>query len=126
MRSLIPSEAVEQRALVRWLSFHPILKNYFCKNNNEGERTGRQGRNLQLLGLRSGVSDLFIYYPTASYAGLWLEIKRNRTYAPSERRSLTWIAQESFLEGVKGVGYAGYFCFGWEEGKTIIEHYLET
>ncbi len=73
-RLSVPSENQEQRALVQWLSYHPIVRNLFCKNNNEGKRTAIQGHNLQLMGLRSGVSDLFIYYPTKAYHGLWLEV----------------------------------------------------
>lgn len=76
------------------------------------------------MGLRSGVSDLFIYYPTKSFHGLWLEVKRNKNYSPSERKTDTWIAQEEFIRLVKSVGYAGYFCYGFEDGKNIIESYL--
>lgn len=122
----IPSENQEQRALVKWLSYHPIVRKFFCKNNNEGQRTALQGRNLQLMGLRSGVSDLFIYYPTKTYHGLWLEVKRNKIYTPSERRTETWLAQEEFLKIVKSVGYEGKMCYGFEDGKKIIESYLLT
>ncbi len=76
------------------------------------------------MGLRPGVSDLLIYYPTKSFAGLWLEVKRNKKYTTSERSTSTWILQEKFLENVKSIGYAGEFCYGWEDGKRIIEQYL--
>ena len=122
----IPSENQEQRALVKWLSYHPIVREFFCKNNNEGKRTEAQGWNLKLMGLRPGVSDLFIYYPnkSRSLAGLWLEVKRNKKYSPSERKTDTWIAQEKFIESVKSVGFAGEFCYGWIDGKRIIDAYL--
>lgn len=127
MKSLtIATESQEQRALVSWLTYHPILKNFFCKNNNEGKRSDISGHNLKSLGLRPGVSDMFIYYPSGAYHGLWLEIKRNKKYSKSERSTLTWIAQEKFIETVKSVGYAGFFCYGWEEAKSIIENYLAS
>lgn len=122
----IPLESQEQRALVSWLSYHPIVRDYFCKNDNEGKRTPAQGRNIKLLGLRPGVSDLFIFYPTNTFHGLWLEVKRNKSYTKSERSTPTWVAQEQFQEQVKHVGYAAYFCFGWEDGKNIIDKYLLT
>ncbi len=122
----IPSEAQEQRALVKWLSYHLIVRDYFCKNNNEGKRTNEQGYDLKLLGLRPGVSDLLIYYPTKTYSGLFLEIKRNKKYTKSERSTATWIAQEKFLETVKSVGYQGHFCYGCEDGIEIITAYLRT
>lgn len=123
-RIAIPTENQEQRALVKWLSLHPRLANFFCKNNNEGQRTPAQTWNLKLMGLRPGVSDLLIYFPTKSYPGLWLEVKRNMHYPPSARKSDTWIAQELFQEQVKSVGYAAHFCYGWIDGKEIIERYL--
>jgi len=76
----IPTENQEQKWLVKWLSLHPILKNFYCKNNNEGKRTDVQGYSLKLMGLRPGVSDLFICWPTNTYHGLWLEMKRNKMF----------------------------------------------
>lgn len=122
----ISTENQEQRALVKWLSLHPILNKFYCKNNNEGKRTDVQGWNLKLMGLRPGVSDLLIYYPTKIYHGLWLEVKRDRNYTPSERATDTWIAQMEFIDNVKSVGYSGHFCYGWIDGKRIIESYLLT
>ena len=124
IKSLIPTEAQEQRALVKWMNYHPIVRNYYLKITNEGKRTEAQGWNLKQQGLRPGVSDLFIYYPTNTYHGLWLEVKRNKKYSQSERGSASWIAQESFLESVRFVGYSGSVCYGWEDGVRIIEDYL--
>jgi hypothetical protein len=125
-RVAIPSENQEQRWLVKWLSSHPQIKDFFCKNNNEGKRTEVQTWNLKLMGLRPGVSDLFIPYPSQSgkYAGLWLEVKRNMNYPPSARKSITWIQQEVWIERMKSVGFDGRFCYGWVNGKEIIEGYL--
>lgn len=125
-RLAIPVERVEQRALVKWLSIHPVLRDFFCKNNNEGKRTAIQTAHLKLEGLRPGVSDLFIYYPTKTYHGLWLEVKRNMVYPPSAKKTPTWIAQEAFQETVKSVGFAAHFCYGWNDGREIIQRYLLT
>jgi hypothetical protein len=105
---------------------HPVLKKFFHKNDNEGKRTPMQGHRLKKLGLRAGVSDLFICYPSKSkaYLGLYLEVKRNKRYTKSERSTSTWIAQEEFQKNVRSVGYAAYFCYGWVDGKNIIENYL--
>jgi len=120
----IPSENQEQRALVKWLSMHPVLKDYYLKNNNEGKRTEAQGWNLKLMGLRSGVSDLFIAYPTNRYHGLWLEVKRNIIYSPSQKKNDTWIAQQEWIDRMNDIGYFATFCFGWEDGKRIVEEYF--
>lgn len=123
---IIPTENQEQRAIVKWLSFHPVLKDYFCKNNNEGKRTEAYTWNLKLLGLRPGVPDLFIYYPNSEKHGLWLEMKRNMIYPPSAKKGSSWVLQEEFIERVKKIGYEGKFCYGWEDAKNIIEAYLLT
>lgn len=125
-RLTIPTEKQEQRALVKWLNHHPILKNYYCKNNNEGKRSEIQTRNLKLEGLRPGVSDLFIFYPNKHQHGLWLEMKRNMNYPPSAKKSPTWILQEEFIKRVKTVGYEATFCYGWEDAVKIIESYLSA
>ncbi len=78
------------------------------------------------MGLRPGVSDLFIYYPTNTFHGLFLEVKRDKSYTPSERSTATWIAQEEFMKHVKTVGFAGETCYGWLDGKRIVESYLLT
>lgn len=119
---------MEQRALVKWLSIHPVLRDFFCKNNNEGKRTDIQTAHLKLEGLRPGVSDLFIAYPskTKKYAGLWLEVKRNMVYPPSAKKSITWINQQIWIDRMKTVGYHGDFCYGWEHGVKIIEEYLKS
>lgn len=121
---VIPSENQEQRALVKWLSMHPVLKDYYLKNNNEGRRTLAQGWNLKLMGLRAGVSDLFIAYPTNRYHGLWLEVKRNVIYSASQKKTDTWIAQKEWIDRMNSAGYFAAFCFGWEDGKSIVEGYL--
>jgi hypothetical protein len=103
---------------------HPKLKGFYCKNDNEGKRTPKQGAFSKKMGLLVGVSDLFIFYPTEKYHGLWLEIKRNKKYSKSEMSTPSWIAQENFIRLVKSVGYDAHFVYGWIDGKRIIEEYL--
>lgn len=122
----IPREAQEQRWLVKWIRSHHLIKEHVVKTNNEGKRTPEQGYQLKLMGLCPGASDLFIAYPNRSRtkAGLWLEVKRNMVYPPSAKRSQTWIAEEAFITRMKTVGFHGDFCYGWIDGKRIIEEYL--
>ena len=78
------------------------------------------------MGLRPGVSDIHVCYPTKTHPGLFLEVKRNKKYTPSEMKTATWIAQEKFLEDMKSVGFQGHFCYGWVDGREIIQRYLLT
>jgi hypothetical protein len=122
----IASESQEQRALVKWLSYHPIVREHFLHITNEGKRSPVTGRHLLQLGLKPGASDLFIYYPTNKYHGLFLEVKRNKKYTPSEMKTDSWVAQEKFLEEVKLLGYSGELCYGFEDGVAIVTRYLLT
>jgi len=124
VRLKTPSENQEQKALVKWLNYHPIVRDYFFKINNEGKRTPLQGFNLHLMGMRRGVSDLFIYYPSNGFHGLFLEVKRSKKYSLSEMSTETWVAQQEFGRTVQGVGYAFETCYGWVDGKNIIDAYL--
>lgn len=109
---------------MEWLRYHPILKDLVIKIDNEGKRTPLQGHRLKKMGLRPGASDLFISYPSKSYAGLYLEVKRDKKYTVSEQSTPSWIAQTEFQRKVKSVGFDAHFCYGWLEGKRIVEKYL--
>lgn len=123
-RKLIASENQEQRALVKWIKMQRHLCDFIIKLNNEGARTCAQGWNLKLMGMCVGASDLFLAVPTVRHCGLWLEVKQNRIYTLSERARPSWVAQEIFIRMMKTVGYDGHFCYGFENGKEIIENYL--
>ena len=125
-RISIPLEYQEQRWLVKWIKCHHLIKEYVIKTNNEGVRSPQQGRMLKLMGMCVGASDLLIAYPNRNRtkAGLWLEVKRNMVYPPSAKRSASWIAEEMFIERMKIVGFDGKICYGWIDGKKIIEDYL--
>jgi hypothetical protein len=126
MAKIIATENQEQRALVKWIRMQPRIRDYVVKLNNEGARTVAQSWNLKLMGMNPGASDLFLAYPSPNgrFHGLWLEVKRNKKYTESEMKTETWMRQAEFILRMVDVGYAGYFCFGWENGKRIIEEYL--
>lgn len=124
-KPLLPSEYQEQCAIVAWVrAAKPKIAPYLIKLNNEGKRTSIQGFHLKAMGMQAGASDLFLAYPVGQFCGLWLEIKRNKQYSPSEMRSSSWEAQISFLARMKSVGFAAEICYGFERGKAIIESYL--
>lgn len=126
IHQLIPSENQEQRALVKWIRMQRIYGDLLIKLNNEGKRTVQQGYHLKLMGMLPGASDLFLAYPTTQHHGLWLEVKQNRRYTPSEMAKPSWLAQQRFLNRMVSVGFSGHFCYGWEHGKRLIESYLLT
>jgi hypothetical protein len=125
-KKTIPSEAQEQRALVAWIRNNPKIAPYLIKLNNEGKRTSIQGFHLKAMGMQPGASDLFLAYPVGALHGLWIEMKRNRTYTPYETRSSSWEAQIAFLERMRSVGFRAEVCYGANHGKSIVESYLSS
>jgi VRR-NUC domain-containing protein len=112
-----PSEGKESLALVKWAYTHPILRDILVHIPNEGKRHPNVGFNLVAKGLRAGVSDFFIPYPTKSYHGLWIELKKTKYYK-IQPNQIEWI------ERMKSLGYAADFAYGWEDAKNKIEDYL--
>ena len=114
----------EQASLVAWCNGIPALRGHVIAIRNEGKRDPAQAQVAKMMGLRTKASDLFIARPTRDAHGLWIEMKQDRKYTPSEMRSAHWRGQEEFLALMRAAGYVGEFAFGWEHGRQIILRYL--
>jgi len=123
-RKDVPPEWREQAAVVEWCSYQAILK--FCVINirNEGRRTYAQANVAKMMGMRKGASDLFIARPLNGKCGLFIEMKENREYTPSEMKTETWMAQEAFIMMMRQNGYGAHFAFGADDGIMKIREYL--
>ena len=117
MRSL---EAIEQERVIQWARWmsgkYPELELLFHIPNG-GRRDRREAAHLKRLGVKPGVSDLFLPVPRGGYHGLWIEMK-----APEGTLSM---AQKEWLEAMKDQGYVGFVCYGADEACDIIEKYIK-
>lgn len=111
-------ESQHQSALIRWSKYHPIAKDYLIAIPNGGYRNPREAARLKTEGVREGVSDLFLAYPTDQYHGLWIELKR-----PKPKGRVT-VSQRKWLDRTSGVGYLSQVAYGFDHAKQIIEEYL--
>lgn len=123
MSTIIPLEKEECFALNDWAMLHPICKTRLFHIANEGKTSYHYGKELKRMGKKPGVSDYFLAYPCNGYSGLWIEMKRNKKYSPSEIKC--WDHQLEFLKSNIQVGYSGSFAFGAEEAINIIKDYLK-
>ncbi len=114
----------EQVDIYQWTQTQEVLRGFTMKFDNEGRRNVVQAAVAKRMGLLAGVSDLFIARPAGRFCGLWIEVKQNREYTPSERRSETWKRQEAFQARMRSVGFACRFAFGAEDGIKIIRSYI--
>ena len=122
MKSIIPipTEAEEQRALFEYASYHPILKDYLIAIPNGGKRTKVNGYNMKMQGLKSGVPDIFLAYPSKNYHGLWIELKRNVKNVRISKNQSDWILRLS------SKNYAAVVCKGKDNAIDILTRYLNN
>ena len=110
----------EQMTLMEWASLRegmlPELKWLFHIPNG-GKRNPREAGRLKAMGVKSGVSDLFLPVPMGKYHGLWIEMKR-------QDGGHTSADQKKWIEDMRKNGYKAEVCRGWQEAARVIEQYL--
>ena len=114
------SEAEEQAAVVKWAELmshkHPCLK-WMYHTPNGGSRNVAEAANLKRMGVKAGVPDLCLPYPSGKYHGLWIELKTERGRVMGTQRE--WI------EYLRSQGYAAYVCRGAEQAINCLKEYLK-
>lgn len=110
------AESTFQRALFKWISYIPVLRDVSFAIPNAYKRSKVSGRLLKLEGMTAGVPDIFIAFPSDPFHGLFIEMK-------SEKGRLTE-AQVVMLDRLAQQGYKCAVCYGWEEAKNVIITYL--
>lgn len=74
-------ESLHQMAIINYarnknLHNGHMLIDYLIKIHNEGRKNIVSASIDKKLGLKAGVSDLFLAIPTKEYSGMWIEVKR--------------------------------------------------
>ena len=117
---LIPTEDEEQIWLFSWAALNmyrfPELRLMYHIPNG-GKRSKSEAVRFKAMGVKAGVSDIFLSVARGGYHGLYIELK-----AQDGRVS---VPQRDFLEDIKREGYAGFVAYSGEEAAQIIENYLE-
>ena len=115
---MLKPEESEQIALFDWIRlFRPDLKDFVFHIANERKTSKQYGYKLKRMGVRSGVSDIFLAVPTKKYYGLFLELKAG-VNKPTPN-------QIQFMLDMRKKGYQAIWCVGFDEAKYCIEEYLE-
>ena len=113
-------EADEQRAFFEWAACmqgkYPCLK-WMHHIPNGGSRNKIEAARLKAQGVKRGVPDISLPYPSGKYHGLYIEMKYGKGKVRPE--------QQEFLEYASGVGYKTAVCLGMLEAVKVILAYLE-
>lgn len=102
---------------MEWVRAHPKISPFVMHFPNEGKRSIQYGAYLKRLGMRPGVSDLFIAMANHGHHGAWLELK-------SANGKLS-ILQTVFLEDMATQDYATMVAYSIDEAIEFIQWYCE-
>lgn len=114
----VPDEHTEQVSLFRWWKrqyrSHPAL---LFAIPNGGARDRITGKRLKDEGVRAGMPDICLPWPSGGCHGLFIELKRQRGGTVSK-------AQAEALSALRKAGYRAEVCKGWQAARAVIENYL--
>lgn len=115
-----PTEEQEQAAVIEWAMLmskqFPDLEDIFHIGNG-GLRSKSEAVRLKKIGVKPGVSDLFLPAPVGKYHGLWVEMKRQKGGKLSPD-------QKDWIDRMNRKGYLAVRADGAEEACEIIYKYL--
>lgn len=113
-------EADEQRAVFEWAAYmtgkYPCLR-WMHHIPNGGSRNKIEAVRLKQQGVKRGVPDIFLPYPSGKYHGLYVEMKYGKGKARPE--------QQEFLDYAAGAGYKTAVCYNMLQAVKVILRYLE-
>ena len=115
-----PTEEQEQAAVMEWAMLmekqFPELEDLIHIPNG-GWRSKSEAVRLKKIGVKPGVSDLFLPAPVGKYHGLWVEMKRQKGGKLSP-------AQKDWIDRMNRKGYLAVRADGAEEACEVIYKYL--
>jgi len=116
----LDSEHDEQVSLMKWCSLSygkfPQLKAIFAIPNG-GHRHITVASKMKAEGVKSGVPDLMLPFPSNGYNGLFIEMKRRKGGKLSDH-------QKEWRNMLYGYGYLVRVCEGWEVARNELIEYL--
>ena len=120
LRNALRSEDTEQIQVVAWADWnaimHPELK-WLHHIPNGGSRNKAEAVKFKQMGVRSGISDLFLPCARGMYHGLYIEMK----YGDGRLQQ----TQKEFLSDMTDAGYYVATCYTAEQAINVIKKYID-
>src|SRR6185503_16483297 len=110
------TEAKEQEALIERAQYHPVTRDLLYAIPNDGIRTPLQGAKFKRRGLRPGMPDICLPYPSNGFHALYIELKTK--IGKPTKEQLDCIAK------LTKAGNCAVIAYGWEHAWAIITDYL--
>lgn len=109
------AETSMQKLVMQWVRAQAHLSPYVIHIPNEGKRSLQSAAILKAMGMRSGVSDLFIALPRGCYHGAWIELKTSKGRISEN--------QKEFFADMQTAGYYTAVCRSFDEAIDCIRDY---
>lgn len=109
-------EEYTQCAVIDYFKHKPSIIKYLWHTPNGGYRNIREAAKLKRMGVKRGVSDLFLAIPNDGYHGMFIEMK-------SKKGKLTF-EQREFIQYMEEMDYKCVVCKCVEEAIIEIKQYL--
>ncbi len=117
---MIPTEDEEQIWLFSWAALNsgkwPELE-LMHHIPNGGMRSKSEAARFKAMGVKRGVSDIFLPVARGGFHGLYIELKAKDGKVDA--------AQKEWIEAVRQQGYCGAVCFGGGLAADLIQKYLK-
>lgn len=117
---MLPTEEEEQIWLFSWAALNlgrwPELE-LLHHIPNGGKRSKPEAARFKAMGVKRGVSDIFLPVARGGYHGLYIELKAKDGKVEKE--------QKEWIDAVQEQGYYGIVCFGGFSAANLLETYLK-
>lgn len=115
------TERAEQVAVFQWIDAsigkYPALKNAFHPANG-GKRHIGVARKMKAEGVKRGVPDIILLYPSKGFHGLVIEMKIKGNYPTLDQKE--WMCR------LVKANYKVALCYSADEAIAVLENYLRN
>lgn len=110
-------ERIEQINFMNWVrENYPDIWEDTYHFANERRCSVMEGRNLKKMGVKKGVSDIFVAVPYCGLSGLWIELKAEGGRLSEE--------QKEFITRMNSRGYLALAVWGADSAKAVFNAYF--
>jgi VRR-NUC domain len=114
----LSKETLEQITCMNWLKLqYPAVWECTFHIANERKCSAGYGKVLKKMGVKKGISDIFIAYPSKNFHGCFIEMKSLDGVKSPE--------QVAWINLMQKNDYFADFCFGSEDFIRTIHKYLK-
>jgi len=110
-------ESEEQKTVIEWCRWNKYPFDRIYAIENERKANPQQSSRRKAMGVRSGVSDLFLPIARQGHHGLYIEMK--------SKKGTVSKSQEQFIKEVLSEGYIACVCYSADDAIRVLQDYCK-